>query len=878
MNWMNTGQIRKWGQNILYPRSSKAQWAIILGLFALYIVSSRFILETLGDIGAALITIPIALTGWYFGKGIGFVSSLIGAILNALLSQIHIGGEWLTWLIYGWPGNLLLVITGYGSALFKERTEEQAIIVSQLQLRERYLSLIGISTQDILVAADLETKYYSVTHHLVNMLVADYGHFITWDERQQTSILMATTQRNKEKISLDSRESSIISSVLQEKQAVAIENAANSELVISSILSKENVPTPKSILYVPLAAKKYQLGVVLLAYNTPHHFTQEEISHANLAGQQIAIALQDAIQSIEIQQRLRESNALTEIGRALSRTERTSPHNVLQIIVDSARELIPDTEQAVIHLFDNEEQVLIPQAVSGYQEQGDPGRVKMGIGEGVAGKVIAERTVVSIADVQTDPRFRQQNAPPKYRSLLVAPVQSGEECIGTISVQSSLPGAFSSDEEMLLSTLGAQAAIAIENAHLLETTKQGYKEISALYHITQGLASSLETDQLMKDVVDLLQQNFGYYHTAILVVEPETDELVVHHGSGKIGELLKGQRIPAGTGVIGHAAETKEAFFTNDVNKVVFYSPHPLLPDTQSEMAVPIKIDGSVLGVLDVQQKSPNRLTERDLQLVSTVADQLAVALQKASLYSELQVSLAQEKSMRLQLVQSERLALVGRLLASVSHELNNPLQAIQNALFLLKEDASISALGKQDLQIVLSETERMAGLIERLRASYRPTQLDEFQPVHINTIVEDVYALLATHLRHKQVAFEFHPDPDLPLVSGLPDQLRQVTLNLLVNGVEAISGGGRLTVSTETSKNREVILSVSDTGPGIDPLLLPHIFDAFVTGKESGTGLGLTITYDIVHRHRGRIQAENNPKGGATFKVWLPILQPEQS
>jgi signal transduction histidine kinase/uncharacterized protein YigA (DUF484 family) len=878
MNWMNIGQIRKWGRNILYPRSSKVRWTIVLGLFALYVVSSRFVLETLGNIGAALITIPVALTGWYFGKGSGFVSSLIGAILNALLSQIHIGGEWFTWLIYGWPGNLFLVITGYGSALFKEKSEEQAIIVSQLQLRERYLSLIGISTQDILIAADLETKYYSLTHHLVNMLVADYGHLILWDERQQTSILMATTQQKKEKITLNSRESSIISSILQEKQAVAIENAADSGLVLSSILSRENAPTPKSILYVPLAAKEYQLGVVLLAYNTPHRFTQDEISHANLAGQQVAIALQNAIQSIEIQKRLRESNALTEIGRALSKTERTSPHNVLQIIVDSARELIPDTEQAVIHLFDNEERVLIPQAVSGYQEQGGPGRVKMGIGEGVAGKVIAERTVVSIADVQTDPRFRQQNAPPKYRSLMVAPVQSGEECIGTISIQSSLPGVFSLDEEILLSALGAQAAIAIENARLLETTKQGYKEISALYHITQGLASTLETEQLMKDVVDLLQKSFGYYHVAIFVVDPETEDLIARHGSGTIGDIRKGERLPAGAGIIGHAAVTGEPFFTNDVNQVVFFSPHPLLPDTQSELAVPIKVNGRVLGVLDAQQRHPNRITARDQQLVGTVADQLAVALQKASLYSDLQASLAQEKSIRLQLVQSERLALVGRLLASVSHELNNPLQAIQNALFLLKDDTGISAQGRQDLQIVLSETERMSGLIERLRASYRPTQLDEFQPVQINTIVEDVYALLATHLRHKQVAFEFHPDPDLPLVSGLPDQLRQITLNLLMNGVEAITTGGRLTVSTETVEGKEVLLSVSDTGDGIDPVILPHIFDAFVTSKESGTGLGLTITYDIVHRHQGRIQAENNPKDGATFKVWLPILQAEQT
>jgi signal transduction histidine kinase len=96
--------------------------------------------------------------------------------------------------------------------------------------------------------------------------------------------------------------------------------------------------------------------------------------------------------------------------------------------------------------------------------------------------------------------------------------------------------------------------------------------------------------------------------------------------------------------------------------------------------------------------------------------------------------------------------------------------------------------------------------------------------------------------------------------------------LNLLMNAVEAMSEGGKLTVITELAGQKEVLLSVSDTGPGINPVLLPHIFDAFVTSKESGTGLGLTITYDIVHRHNGRITAENNAGGGATFKFWLPL------
>jgi two-component system sensor kinase FixL len=277
--------------------------------------------------------------------------------------------------------------------------------------------------------------------------------------------------------------------------------------------------------------------------------------------------------------------------------------------------------------------------------------------------------------------------------------------------------------------------------------------------------------------------------------------------------------------------------------------------------------------VLDIQQVPPNFLTQRDLQLVSAVADQLAIALQKAELYSDLQASLQVEKAIRNQMVQSERLSIMGRLLASVSHELNNPLQAIQNALFLLRNEKGISAQGRQDLEIVLSEAERMSDLIGRLRSTYRATQMEDFQPAQINNIIEDVYTLIATHLRHNKISFTFNPDPDLPAISVLTDQIRQVLLNLLMNAVEAMTTGGKLTVSTYLlADSSEILLRISDTGSGIDPSILPNIFEPFVTDKQRGTGLGLTITYDIILKHRGRIQAENNLQGGATFSVWLPV------
>jgi signal transduction histidine kinase len=380
--------------------------------------------------------------------------------------------------------------------------------------------------------------------------------------------------------------------------------------------------------------------------------------------------------------------------------------------------------------------------------------------------------------------------------------------------------------------------------------------------------------------VDLLQKNFGFYYIQLYLVDLVNGDLVLKAGSGEVGKKLLQEefRLSPGTGIIGHVVETGVPFFTNNVNDVVFFLRNPLLPDTQCELAVPIKIGHDVFGILDVQENPPKQFTQSDLQLVQAVGDQLAVALHKANLYTDLQVAMRQEQEIRSQLIQSERLALVGRLLASVSHELNNPLQAIQNALFLLKEESTLSEQGRQDLDIVLSEAERMAALIERLRSAYRPIRGKDFQSIQLNNLIEDVYALIGTHMRHKDIAFEFIPEPDLQPVSGISDQLRQVVLNLFLHAAEAMRPGGRLTVeSRNLFEQNEVLFSVKDTGPGIEPEILPRIFDAFITSKHTGTGLGLTITHDILQQHHGRITAENDPQGGAKFCVWLPMSEREQ-
>jgi PAS domain S-box-containing protein len=764
-----------------------------------------------------------------------------------------------------------------GKSLFRQGymldITERKLAEEILHQQNEYLKLLNDMTQSILSTQDFDVMMDTLAKNIRTLLQADDSYITRWDAVKLQAFPIATTanlEPSYKEAYFPAGKRNFTMSALELGTILVAEDAKNSPYTSPDIVGQFPV---ESIIGIPLIAGKNKLGSVIVAYKERHRFTREEIGRAQQAGDQIALALWSTQQEFELQKRLKESDTLAKIATSLSETERIGLSNVLDLIVSSARELIPSSEQAVIHLLNSDQQTLTPAALAGYQDSIE-GKNKMRLGIGIAGQVITHGKTINIADVSTDPRFIKLDVPPKFRSLMVAPVISGEQKLGTISVQSNLTNAFTQEDNKLLSALGTQAAIAIENTNLLENTQQALKETNALYRINQGLVASFDPDSVLTDAVTLLQQNFGYYYVQVYLREPGTGDFVLREGSGEIGMRLKKEkyRLKAGDGIIGHAAETGTAFFTNNVDDVVFFIRSPLILDTKSELSVPLKIGEQIFGVLDVQQVPPAQLTDRDIQLVSAVADQLAVALQKAQLHENLQNALEQEKSIRDQLLQNERLAVMGRLLATVSHELNNPLQAIQNALFLLKEEQGISEQGKQDLDIVLAESEHMAAMIERLRDTYRPTRIQDFQPTQVNSIIEDVYALISTHLRHNNVALEFHPDPHLPQILALSDQLRQVVLNLLMNAVEAMTNGGRLMVATKLLQDTdEILITVSDNGNGIDPLILPTIFDAFVTNKKRGTGLGLTITYDIIMRHQGRIKAENNDEQGTTFSVWLP-------
>jgi len=826
--------------------------------------------------------VPVIVAGWFYYKKGGAIAGFLAFFVNLMLVVtfgLFSNSGQSGYLPDGFLlGHVLIILIGILIGFIRLEVEKEFISEKQLRNRDQQLSKVSMIVNEILEREfGSQELYFKITSFLVNLFVANYGFLIICDENSHDAVLVSNTLSSDHLVNniLNQHAKKNVENILENGHILFLNDVRDEKLLDPTFFNNLDL-SPRSIMAIPFSTRDYQFGVMFLGFHDPRQFDRNEIASFELISTQITLALRNIQQEQKINKQLNEAKVLAKIEKSLSENESIGVDIVLQNIVNAVQQIIPNAKQVVLHLLeeDEEENVLIPRAVAGYKK-GSKKRLRMHHGEGIAGRVIETGEMISIDDVRVDPRFIQKTIQTSIRALAVVPILHKERNIGTISIHSEKERAFSSTEIDLLGRFGTQVAIAIENARLLESTLQDAKEINALYHLARNMNTFLEPEDLLRETVTFLQKSFNYYHIQIYLLEGENGNLIAQFGDGVIGNKLSedGFTVLTGSGIVGYVAEMKDPFFTNNVNNVINFIYNPKLPDTKSEMCLPIKTSDKFIGVLDIHEKPPKSISLRQMKLMNTVADQLAITLHKINLYKELQSALDHEKNMRIQLLQNERLALVGRLLASVSHELNNPLQAIQNSLFLLNSEENLSTQGKLDMEIILSEVDRITSLIGRLRATYRPSRDDDFQNIDLNVTVEDVHELVTTHMRHKNIAFEFFPYTDLPPILGNPDQIRQVVLNLFLNAIEAMQLGGTLIVQTEILPEQEgVLLSVTDTGTGISPKILPHIFDPFITDKDDGTGLGLSITYDIIKQHDGEIMAENNPEGGATFKVWFPV------
>jgi signal transduction histidine kinase len=295
-----------------------------------------------------------------------------------------------------------------------------------------------------------------------------------------------------------------------------------------------------------------------------------------------------------------------------------------------------------------------------------------------------------------------------------------------------------------------------------------------------------------------------------------------------------------------------------------------------ASLLVPILLDGSLVGVLVIGEKLSGEVFDAvEIDLLQTLAGQTAIALQNARLYGDLQRQMHELKTAQQQLLQAAKLAAIGELAAGVAHELNNPLTVIvgrndQIMRRLRQADPEAVPLGETIKAEALRATRIVRGLLDFSRRR-EPKR----EPVSVNVLVPRALDLLQTKLRRRDIDVQRNLDPALPPLLGDMDQITQVLINLLGNAIDAMPEGGRLTIETShTAELDRVAFSVQDSGTGMTPEQIEHIFEPFYSTKPEGegTGLGLPVTLGIVKSHGGSISVQSEPGSGTTMTVQLPV------
>jgi len=227
-------------------------------------------------------------------------------------------------------------------------------------------------------------------------------------------------------------------------------------------------------------------------------------------------------------------------------------------------------------------------------------------------------------------------------------------------------------------------------------------------------------------------------------------------------------------------------------------------------------------------------------------------------------------EEMQQKLLHSEKLAALGELVAGIAHEINNPLTGIMVFTSMTLDNPDLSHGVRNDLNTVLGETQRCADIVKRLLEFSRETPPAK-EPVDINQLVESTFGFLERQVTFHNIRVEKSYSPDVLPIQADPVQLKQVFMNMLVNAGQAMEKGGDLHITTRPISGRGVEIEIRDSGCGISEDRLKNIFDPFFTTKKQGTGLGLSVSYGIVHNHGGEIEVFSQVGVGTRFLIFLP-------
>lgn len=407
--------------------------------------------------------------------------------------------------------------------------------------------------------------------------------------------------------------------------------------------------------------------------------------------------------------------------------------------------------------------------------------------------------------------------------------------------------------------------------------KSSKSEIKALVRLSTMVNTSLDLMEVLDNAMKYVEKLMDAEASSIFEVDYGCSELIFRLARGKKGNRAREIRLSMSEGIAGWVAREGKPLLVRDVRRDKHFSPrvdeHTGF-QTRCMACVPIKHKRHLIGVLEVLNKREKPFNRGDLEILTVLANQIGIAMENARLYQRLQekftLTTEELKNTQRKVIQSERLVALGRLSQAVAHEVRNPVMSIGGFARRLKKKLPAEDAANKYLDIILKEASHLEKMVQDVE-DYTNMREPEFEEVRLKKLIE--CALKEWWQERAGHNIRVHLDlPDGEITFPGDGWLLSLVLkNLFQNAVEAMPGGGELSISAYPQGPR-LVIKVADTGTGIPPESLPQIFDPLFTSKPQSSGLGLTSVHRIISEHNGEIAVESILGEGTAFQIILPL------